>query len=110
MTEISISIGKSIEITVKGHAGQAPAGHDIVCSAISAFTYTAAQIAVEYERLGWLTEPPLVMLESGNAAIRISPDKKHYKRISDGYHTIITGYRLVAETYPDYVKFISLTA
>ena len=39
-------------VTVKGHAGTAPAGQDLVCAAVSTLTYTLAENVAQLHRLG----------------------------------------------------------
>ena len=107
MTEIIIRIDNQISIAVTGHAGQAEKGRDIVCSAVSTLTYTAAQMAAEYHSAGWLEKEPNIKLESGDAEIAFTPKHKRRMRVLDGYKSIVTGYRLIAESYPDYVKLIT---
>lgn len=68
------------KLTVDGHANFGAKGEDIVCAAVSILVFTAAQD-------GTLEGTP------GHAIVR-----------SESVQFAVTGLRLLADKYPDYVK------
>ena len=80
-------------ITAKGHAGYAPEGQDIVCSAVSILLYTLAAALGDdaYD----------LHMDKGESRIRWKVNKKN-NRTQD---VILEGFRLLAGTYPKYVEY-----
>lgn len=95
-----------VRLEVKGHAGQAEHGKDIVCSAVSILTYTAAQLIKEMEAYGMCLGNPEVEMNSGNAVIKAEFSKFTYVDALKMLHVITTGYSLLQARYPEYVKLI----
>lgn len=92
-------------VKVYGHAGKAPQGKDIVCSAVSALTYTLVKAIEGMYNRDELNEMPTVRLESGDADISISPRFAFRKDARLVFGTICDGYEVIAEDYPQYVVF-----
>lgn len=85
-------------VRVKGHAGYAERGKDIVCASVSALT-----IALE-NSLGTLSDVPIMTSqyineERPSTVIPVPSDKTDL--LIEGYKIGIEG---VQEAYPDYVK------
>lgn len=83
-------------ITIKGHAGYAEHGKDIVCSAISTLTQTFIASVEELT-----TDNLKCDIAAGNAVIR-------YRNLSKDAHLLVNsffvGVEAVAASYPDNVK------
>lgn len=79
------------EMTVRGHAGYAPAGQDIVCAAVSANLYTMLENLPETKRVHVVWEP-------GN--VRIFVPGRRARRVMD---MTMKGLQAIARQYPDYV-------
>lgn len=81
-------------IKIDGHAGYSDKGKDIVCAGVSTLFCTLAEYLMENDKA----------LEykgsSGNALITA---KTEDGKILDSVETILTGYRMLAEEYGDYV-------
>ena len=105
---ISIDIDKrECSLLVKGHAGQAEIGNDIVCASASILTYTLAQIVLFADEDGELAETPTVDLKSGDATISFrSKNDEIFANMLPTIFTISVGYRLLAQEHPQYVKLI----
>ena len=99
-----------VRLTVKvdGHAGVAPQGEDIVCSAVSILTYTLAKAIEGMYNRDELNETPKINLESGKADISISPRFAFIKDARLVFDTICNGYKLIANDYPQYVVLESI--
>lgn len=110
MIEIKIfNNDEKFEIEVIGHSGYAEIGKDIVCSAVSILSYTLLQVVSEYN----FQEGDYNMLEvdhkmeAGYFYLKL-----RYINLTDlkaAVNTIITGYRLVENTYPQNVSLRNMT-
>lgn len=93
--------GNPSGLTVKGHAGYAPKGEDIVCSAVSALAQTA--VLSLREQLG---QDPVVIVEEGNlecflpSALEAGDAEK--ARII--LQTVETGLNAIACDYRDFIQ------
>lgn len=96
--------GKSISITMKGHAGYAEDGQDIVCSAASILAYTAAQIVLWMHDEGKLQKKPNIHMEPGNIQIVCKPKEDAFPEALHTYSVVQVGCRLLAQTYPEFVS------
>ena len=70
--------GKTLILTLEGHAGQAEVGKDIVCSTASILAYTTAQMVQTMREEGKLKKKPHIRLEEGNAVITCKPSRSYY--------------------------------
>lgn len=86
-------------ITVKGHAGYAEPGKDIVCAAVSVLVCTLIESITE------LTEDELTHdIEHGNTEINYGIISEQTKLLIDSFFVGVTG---ISETYPQYVRVIN---
>lgn len=82
-------------ITIKGHAGYAPEGQDIVCAGVSALTQVFAASIEE------LTDDNLKCdISAGNAVIRYGNLSERGQVLLDSF---LLGIRMISMEYPDYV-------
>ena len=95
-----------ISLEVKGHAGAAESGHDIICSATSILGYTVAQIADNIYRRDGFEESPTIKLEEGDALISCKPKEIAADETRHTFFVAQVGYELLAYNYP---QFVSLT-
>ena len=92
-----------ISLVVKGHAGQAEVGKDIVCASASILTYTFASIVRSYE--DQLAREPIIRLESGDSTVLCKcRDYDTYHSILNALHYTEAGYALLESEYPQYVR------
>ena len=96
------SSGK-FELSLRGHAGYAPAGSDTVCAAASMLAYTAAREVLEMERRGKLREKPHIALDKGHSEIRCEYKENAMGEAKDLYRIICHGYGLLAANFPENV-------
>ena len=87
-------------LAVDGHAGFAAVGTDIVCAAASALFYTLAR-ELDYRHIEF------TMTESAatGAEIVAYPPDGFTLDTDVVFETICTGYRMLAEEYPEHVTF-----
>ena len=99
---------RECSLLVKGHAGWAEAGKDLICASASILTYTIAQIIKGMEHHGDLVEPPTLDLEGGDSTIVCrAKDDYLFSEMMQDFFVIWTGYRLLAHNYPEYVQLIT---
>lgn len=105
MLKVSFDVeGNKLTLTLKGHAGQAEVGKDIVCASASILAYTVAQFVREAEGRGDLESPPVIKLDSGDAVISCEPTEDISTMIQNIYLFAEAGYDLLAQTYPQFVE------
>ena len=92
-----------ISLRVKGHAGQAKRGHDIVCSAASILAYTVAQYLRYVHQQGGLAKKPRIILDEGNALIVAKPTQAFEGEVLNAFFVAEVGYNLLAQNYPQYL-------
>lgn len=91
-------------VTVRGHAGTAPAGMDLVCAAVSTLTYTLAVNIKQLHRWKKVTKPK-IRLENGDAEISCVPVGVCRSMVQDVFEAVCIGFALLAEKYPDAVSY-----
>lgn len=91
-------------LTLRGHAGAAPHGQDLVCAAVSALTYALAQRLTELEKEGALAQPPVIRLASGDAQISAIPKEAYAARVQEDFCLIQSGLSLLEHHYPNHIK------
>ena len=97
----------SITLKLTGHAGQAEAGKDIVCSAASILAYTVAQALQFVYEEGGLKKKPHLKLEEGNTIIVAKPNEDTYAEVLHTFFVAQVGFHLLAHNYPQYVTLSS---
>lgn len=90
--------GGKLTMRAEGHAGYAPAGQDIVCAAVSCLMQTLAYSAAENEKTSSCIyqgeEGPVLNVEAGDSVL-----------MRDKFELVADGLDLLAEQYPENVKF-----
>ena len=83
-------------IKIRGHAGYAEQGHDIVCAGVTALTQALIKSVQE------LTEDEIeYIFESGIADIEIRNVSERARTLIDSF---FIGVNLIAEEFPEHVK------
>ena len=93
-----------ISLTVKGHAGMADVGKDIVCASASILAYTVGQTVKWMSESNLLTEAPIVSIENGNAQIVCKPKEDQFSFAYACFSFAQTGYTLLAHNYKEFVR------
>lgn len=95
---------RSITLTVTGHAGQAPAGQDIICSSATILMYTVAQMAQYMYSRDKLKKKPHITMGDGDASITVKPKDAYYGEALHTFFVAQVGYSLLAHNYPQFVE------
>lgn len=96
--------GKTMVLTVKGHANFGEKGKDILCSSASILTYTLAQIVQTLNDAKKLKKKPTIRLDEGDAVITCKPTKDKFNEVLYAFRVIQIGFALLASSYPDYFE------
>ena len=91
-------------VTVEGHAGSGPDGHDLVCSAVSALALTLAG-NVSYMEAQDAVYGVVIDLKEGNAEIQCTPYRRYKDSVSQIYRAICVGFELLATKYPENISY-----
>ncbi len=88
-------------LKVTGHAMSAPNGQDLVCAGVSTLVTTLGEMLGE--RADMLDVCALKMVE-GDADIYVVPKKGNEYKIKLICDTILTGLKLVHQSFPEYIQ------
>lgn len=91
-------------ITVRGHAGSAEEGKDLVCAAVSALVLTAVVNVRRMEDKG-CTYSTAVTVDKGDAEIEVNPKAYFRLSIMQILDAICAGFEVLAREYPEYVRY-----
>ena len=102
-----------IVFKVRGHAGSAPEGEDLVCAAVSAYVNQMAETVKALYKMGWLKGRPRIAREKGKSTIVFHPYDP-FELKGDVDITVITKYMVMmsatgfdslAKEVPQFVQF-----
>ena len=91
-------------VTVEGHAGAGPEGHDLVCSAVSALALTLAG-NVKYMEAQEAVHGVVIELEEGRAEIQCTPYRRYKDSVQQIFRAICVGFELLATKYPENICY-----
>ena len=94
----------SIHMTLKGHAGTAPKGEDLVCSAATMLAYTVAQAVQFLFEQGQLQKKPKIHIADGEATIIATPTEEGYAPVLHTFWVAQCGIHVLQHNYPENVK------
>jgi uncharacterized protein YsxB (DUF464 family) len=89
-------------ITMTGHAGQAPMGHDLVCAGASTLiTALAEELKQNEDRMLVLK----ISLESGAAYVKAIPTTAYKEACEGAFSVALRGFEMLSAQYSDYILF-----
>lgn len=91
-------------VTVEGHAGAGPEGHDLVCASVSALALTLAG-NVSYMEAQEAVHSVIINLDSGNAEIQCTPYRRYTDSVQQIFRAICVGFELLATKYPENISY-----
>ena len=95
---------KNNKLTVSGHAGSGPIGHDLVCAAVSALALTLAG-NVAYMEAQEAVRNVITKLDEGDAEIQCTPYRQYKDSVAQIYRAICVGFELLATKYPENISY-----
>ena len=109
MIHARIKINKdSLNLSIKGHAGAAEEGKDIVCASASILAYVVAQTITDLRKKRMLKNPPIIILRKGCSIISCKPMECCYDVAKYAFIYAKTGLELLQHNYPDYVSLTTV--
>ena len=97
-----------IHLALRGHAGAAPKGQDLICAACTTLAYTAGQAVHSMNAQGKLAKPPRINIREGRAAIVATPKEETAAELLTAFRTVQCGAQVLAHNYPRYVRLEQL--
>ena len=91
-------------VTVEGHAGAGPEGHDLVCAAVSALALTLAG-NVSHMESQEAVRNVIIKLEDGAAEIQCTPYRRYKDSVEQILRAICVGFELLATKYPNNISY-----
>ena len=91
-------------VTVEGHAGSGPEGHDLVCASVSALALTLAG-TVSYMEAQEAVHGVTIKLEEGSAEIQCTPYRRYKDSAQQIFRAICVGFELLATKYPQNISY-----
>ena len=88
-----------LKLSIKGHAGHAEPGKDIVCAAASILYYTLCQSLTDSEDL--LKKAGLIIsMNEEESSVQAKPKKGSEATIQHIFWVVLEGIQLLADDYP----------
>lgn len=91
-------------VTVEGHAGSGPEGHDLVCASASALALTLAG-NVSYMEAQGAVHGVTIKLDNGSAEIQCTPYRRYKESAQQIFRAICVGFELLATKYPTNISY-----
>lgn len=99
----------SIHMTLRGHAGAAPKGEDLVCASATILVYAVAQAVNFFHEQGKLKRKPKIDIRDGCATVIATPTDEGYAEVLHTFWVAQCGIHVLAHNYPKNVRFAYLT-
>lgn len=99
----------SIHMKVKGHAGTAPKGADLVCASATMLVYTVAQAMMFMNEQGYLAEKPKIKVREGKASVSVIPKEEYFAEALHTFWVAQCGAHVLSKNYPEAVSLNHLT-
>lgn len=101
MISVQVTLGKRLSLRMKGHAGSAEIGKDLVCASASILAYTLAQNVRDHQNA---CEKTTIKLDEGDAEISCIPNEECIKGMRILYAAFVRGFELLQANFPDKVS------
>lgn len=91
-------------LTVHGHAGSAPVGEDLVCSAASILVHTLDANVENMERAGVINKS-VTVIKDGFAKIDCIPARGFEKTVEATFQSVCVGFEILADKFPEFISY-----
>ena len=95
---------QALRLEMRGHAGSAERGKDLVCAAESMLTQALIRTLMDMEAEARLQMRWKGSAEAGTMDIEAVPAEEHENETRACFRVTVTGLRMLAEAYPEYIK------
>lgn len=95
-------------LKINGHAGAAEIGKDIYCAGVSTLVYTMVKTLLDAQEDGILEDLD-IQNKNGRISIKCTPKEEYTPNIDTIYMVIFNGMEALADSYPEYIRFIPTT-
>ena len=96
---------EEMRLHLKGHAGAAPAGQDIVCAGISTLCFALINTLLEEQEAGTMETDWNITQAPMEVSVRARPRTAHYRRrAQDYFRVIVMGLRAMEQEYPQNLR------
>lgn len=92
------------KLTVDGHAGSAPIGHDLVCSAASILAHTLAA-NVEHMADAGMCCNIVREIRDGTAKISCKAMRGSERIVANTFQNVCVGFEILASKFPENISF-----
>ena len=96
---------KKHSVFVRGHAGSAEYGHDIICSAVSVLVYTLAANVKKLSDNRQCVRRPVIELNEGRAFISCDPVHGFTAVTTLVFDTVCEGFSLLSQQYYGFISY-----
>lgn len=93
-----------IHLTIRGHAGAAAVGNDLICASVTTLAYTAAQAVQFLYEQGKLLKKPKIHIREGSATVIATPKKEAEAETLMVFWVAQCGAHVLSHNYPQYVR------
>ena len=94
-------------VTIEGHAGSGPEGHDLVCAGVSALALTLAG-NISYMEAQEAVHGVIIDLGEGSAELQCTPYRRYKDSAQQIFRAICVGFELLATKYPMNISYKAL--
>lgn len=91
-------------LTMDGHAGSAPIGHDLVCSAASILAHTLAA-NVEHMADAGMCLDVVQDIQEGKARISCKAVRGSERIVANTFQNVCVGFEILASKFPENISF-----
>ena len=95
-----------IGMVLKGHAGSAPKGEDLVCASATMLAYTVAQVAKVMAANGRLETKPRIKIRSGRAEVIVTPKEEAYEEAVHTFWVAKCGMEVLQHNYSANIRLM----
>ncbi len=95
---------KKMVLEMDGHADYAPKGQDIVCAGVSALCYALVNTLANIDHECGMARMKSIANGEGHMRIRARICWENLSVIRACFQVTVTGLKMMAEQYPDYIK------
>lgn len=95
-------------LTIKGHAGYAEAGEDIICASASMIFYNLCAMLRQYpdEAFSMPLDMKMAKGKNGVTTVKCTPSKAYESLIDHDFLYALTGFQTLSGNYPENVNLV----